>query len=426
MSSKLVLKSVSILGAAPVDVEVENGLISLIGKSNASDAQVIDCAGLVALPGFVDLHTHLREPGRENSETIATGSKAAARGGYVAVSAMANTLPVADTAAIVEQVLNIGSNIGLVDVFPIGAVTKGLAGHELSDIGSMASSKARVRVFSDDGNCVWDPLVMRRALEYVKQFDGVIAQHAQEPRLTERSQMNEGSISATLGLKGWPAVAEESIIARDILLANMVDARLHICHVTTRGGVEIIRWAKAQGMKVTAEVTPHHLLLTDESASTFDPIYKVNPPLRTQDDVTALRAALVDGTIDIVATDHAPHPIEDKECEWESAAFGMVGLETAFSIVYSTMVASGAMSWDRLESVMSIAPASIGRYANHGQHLEVGKPAHITVVNPQGSITINKDDLASKSKNTPFHGMNFQGTVVATIFNGLLTHRVGE
>ena len=426
MSSKLVLKSVSILGAAPVDVEVENGLISLIGKSNASDAQVIDCAGLVALPGFVDLHTHLREPGRENSETIATGSKAAARGGYVAVSAMANTLPVADTAAIVEQVLNIGSNIGLVDVFPIGAVTKGLAGHELSDIGSMASSKARVRVFSDDGNCVWDPLVMRRALEYVKQFDGVIAQHAQEPRLTERSQMNEGSISATLGLKGWPAVAEESIIARDILLANMVDARLHICHVTTRGGVEIIRWAKAQGMKVTAEVTPHHLLLTDESASTFDPIYKVNPPLRTQDDVTALRAALVDGTIDIVATDHAPHPIEDKECEWESAAFGMVGLETAFSIVYSTMVASGAMSWDRLESVMSIAPASIGRYANHGQHLEVGKPAHITVVNPQGSITINKDDLASKSKNTPFHGMNFQGTVVATIFNGLLTHKVGE
>ena len=426
MSSKLVLKSVSILGAAPVDVEIENGLISLIGKSNASDAQVIECAGLVALPGFVDLHTHLREPGRENSETIATGSKAAARGGYVAVSAMANTLPVADTAAIVEQVLNIGSNIGLVDVFPIGAVTKGLAGHELSDIGSMASSKARVRVFSDDGNCVWDPLVMRRALEYVKQFDGVIAQHAQEPRLTEKSQMNEGSISATLGLKGWPAVAEESIIARDILLANMVDARLHICHVTTRRGVEIIRWAKAQGMKVTAEVTPHHLLLTDESASTFDPIYKVNPPLRTQDDVNALRAALVDGTIDIVATDHAPHPIEDKECEWESAAFGMVGLETAFSILYSTMVASGAMSWDRLATVMSIAPAAIGRYANHGQHLEVGKPAHITVVNPQGSITVNREDLASKSKNTPFHGMNFQGTVVATIFNGLLTHKVGE
>ena len=426
MSSKIVLKSVSILGAAPVDIEIDGGLISLIGKSNATDAQIIDCAGFVALPGFVDLHTHLREPGRENSETIATGSKAAARGGYVAVSAMANTLPVADTAAIVEQVQNIGSSVGLVDVFPIGAVTKGLAGKELSDIGSMATSKAHVRVFSDDGNCVSDPLVMRRALEYVKQFDGVIAQHAQEPRLTENSQMNEGSVSATLGLKGWPAVAEESIIARDILLANMIDARLHICHVTTRGGVEIIRWAKARGMKVTAEVTPHHLLLTDESAISFDPIFKVNPPLRTQDDIDALRAALVDGTIDIVATDHAPHPVEDKECEWESAAFGMVGLETAFSIVYSTLVANGAMTWNRLASVMSIAPAIIGRYANHGHQLEVGKPAHITVVNPEGYVTINRDDLASKSRNTPFHGMNFQGTVVATIFNGRLTHKVGE
>jgi len=426
MSSRLILKGVSILGASPVDIEIEGGRILLIGQSNDKNSQVIDCSGLVALPGFVDLHTHLREPGRENSETIATGSRAAARGGYVAVSAMANTLPVADTAAIVEQVQNIGSNVGLVDVFPIGAVTKGLAGQELSDIGSMASSKAAVRVFSDDGNCVWDPLVMRRALEYVKQFDGVIAQHAQEPRLTEKSQMNEGSVSATLGLKGWPAVAEESIIARDILLANTIGARLHICHVTTRGGVEIIRWAKAQGMKVTAEVTPHHLLLTDESAINFDPIYKVNPPLRTQDDVDALRVALIDGTIDIVATDHAPHPVEDKECEWESAAFGMVGLETAFSIVYSVMVANGAMTWDRLADVMSISPAAIGRYVDHGQQLEVGKPAHITLVNPQGYLTVNRDDLASKSRNTPFHGMKFQGIVVATIFYGRLTHKVGE
>jgi dihydroorotase len=426
MSSKILLKSISIMGADPVDIEIENGLISLIGKSDSLDAETIECAGLVALPGFVDLHTHLREPGRENSETIATGSRAAARGGYVAVSAMANTLPVADTAAIVEQVQNIGASVGLVDVFPIGAVTKGLAGAELSDIGSMAKSKANVRVFSDDGNCVFDSLVMRRALEYVKQFDGVIAQHAQEPRLTEKSQMNEGSVSATLGLKGWPAVAEESIIARDILLANMVDARLHICHVTTRGGVEIIRWAKAQGMKVTAEVTPHHLLLTDERALSFDPIYKVNPPLRTQDDVEALRAALIDGTIDIVATDHAPHPVEDKECEWESAAFGMVGLETAFPILYSTLVANGLMSWERLATVMSIAPAAIGRYTAHGHHLEVGKPAHITLVNPEGYITVSREELASKSKNTPFHGMNFQGTVVATIFNGRFTHKVGE
>ena len=426
MTSKIVLKQVSILGAPAVDIEIQDGLITSIGSASDSGGQVMQCKGLVALPGFVDLHTHLREPGRENSETIETGSKAAARGGYVAVSAMANTLPVADTAAIVEQVRNIGSSVGLVDVFPIGAVTKGLAGVELSDIGSMASSKAKVRVFSDDGHCVWDPLVMRRALEYVKQFDGVIAQHAQEPRLTEKSQMNEGSVSATLGLKGWPAVAEESIIARDILLANMLDARLHICHVTTRGGVEIIRWAKGQGMKVTAEVTPHHLLLTDESAISFDPIYKVNPPLRTQDDVDALRSALVDGTIDIVATDHAPHPVEDKECEWESAAFGMVGLETAFSIVYSTLVANGSMSWDRLADVMSIAPAAIGRYSNHGHKLEVGGPAHITIVDPEGTMTVDREKLHSKSRNTPFHGMNFQGTVVATIFNGHFTHKVGE
>jgi len=426
MSSKIILKGVSITGDAPVDIEVTDQLITFIGKSTATDGTQMDCNGLVALPGFVDLHTHLREPGRENSETIATGSLAAARGGYVAVSAMANTLPVADTAAIVEQVQNIGSALGLVDVFPVGAVTKGLNGSELSDIGSMAASKARVRVFSDDGNCVSDPLVMRRALEYVKQFDGVIAQHAQEPRLTEKSQMNEGSVSATLGLKGWPAVAEESIIARDILLADMIGARLHICHVTTRGGVEIIRWAKARGMSVSAEVTPHHLLLTDESANTFDPIFKVNPPLRTEDDVEALRAALADGTIDIVATDHAPHPVEDKECEWESAAFGMVGLETAFSILYSTMVATGAITWARLADVMSVAPARIGRYENHGRPLEVGSPAHIILVDPKGQVTVDRDELVSKSKNTPFHGMNFQGTVVATIFNGRFTHRVGE
>lgn len=426
MSEVIVLKQVSILGETPVDIVISDGIISSIGAPTEVSGEGIDCRGLVGLPGFVDLHTHLREPGRENSETIATGSLAAARGGYVAVSAMANTLPVADTAAIVEQVRNIGDSIGLVDVFPVGAVTKGLQGVELSDIGSMASSNAQVRIFSDDGNCVSDPLVMRRALEYVKQFDGVIAQHAQDPRLTERSQMNEGSVSATLGLKGWPAVAEESIISRDILLANMVGARLHICHVTTRGGVEIIRWAKSQGMQVTAEVTPHHLLLTDESAITFDPIYKVNPPLRTHDDVLALRAGLVDGTIDIVATDHAPHPVEDKECEWESAAFGMVGLETAFSILYTTMVKTGLMSWERLAAVMSITPALIGKYLGHGNRIEVGRPAHITLVNPEGSVLVNREDLVSKSKNTPFHGMNLNGIVVATLFNGRFTHRVGR
>ena len=427
MSNALIIKAGLINGDTTADILVENGLITEIAPSvSHATATVIDAAGCVVLPGFVDLHTHLREPGRENSETIATGSLAAARGGYVAVSAMANTLPVADTAAIVEQVASIGKSVGLVDVFPIGAVTKGLAGTELADLGSMAHSKARVRVFSDDGNCVSDPLLMRRALEYVKQFDGVVAQHAQDPRLTEGSQMNEGVVASTLGLKGWPAVAEESIIARDILLANMVGAKLHICHVTTKGGVEIIRWAKSQGMKVTAEVTPHHLLLTDELAESYDPIYKVNPPLRTQSDVEALREALADGTIDIIGTDHAPHPVESKECEWQNAAFGMVGLETAFPILYTTLIKSGRISWKRAAEVMSIAPARIAGYENHGREIEVGAPAHFAVINPTGTLTVDRAQLASKSKNTPFHGMEFEGTVVATVFNGHLTHKVGN
>ena len=427
MPNSILIKGGSIHGATAQDVLMEDGIITKIAPSlEGQFDSVIEAQGHVLLPGFVDLHTHLREPGRENSETIATGSLAAARGGYVAVSAMANTLPVADTAAIVEQVSSIGKKVGLVDVFPVGAVTKGLEGHELADLGSMAHSQAQVRMFSDDGNCVSDPLLMRRALEYVKQFDGVIAQHAQDPRLTEDSQMNEGAIASTLGLKGWPAVAEESIIARDILLANMVGSKLHICHVTTKGGVEIIRWAKAQGMKVTAEVTPHHLLLTDESAQSYDPIYKVNPPLRTQEDVLALRAALVDGTIDIVGTDHAPHPVESKECEWQNAAFGMVGLETAFPILFTTLISTGLMSWDRAAQVMSQNPAAIAGYASHGQKIEVGAPAHITVVDPKGVMVVDRAQLASKSKNTPFHGMNFEGTVVATIFNGRITHKVGN
>jgi dihydroorotase len=426
MSKSLLIKSVSILGQTPVDILIENGVIANISAAISSSAdEVLDATGLVALPGFVDLHTHLREPGRENSETIATGSLAAARGGYTAVSAMANTLPVADTAAIVEQVSATGAQVGLVDVFPIGAVTRGLEGHELADLGSMAQSKAKVRIFSDDGNCVSDPLLMRRALEYVKQFDGVIAQHAQDPRLTEGSQMNEGVVASTLGLKGWPAVAEESIIARDILLANMVGARLHICHVTTAGGVEIIRWAKAQGMKVTAEVTPHHLILTDELANSYDPIYKVNPPLRTAADVSALRAGLVDGTIDVIGTDHAPHPVESKECEWQNAAFGMVGLETAFPILYTTLIGPGAMSWERAAQVMSTVPAEIGGYANHGHNLGVGAAAMIALIDPKGRMVVDRAQLASKSKNTPFHGMEFQGTVVATVFNGHLTHKAG-
>jgi dihydroorotase len=351
---------------------------------------------------------------------------AAAKGGFVAVSAMANTSPVADTAGVVEQVYALGQSAGFVDVFPIGAVTQGLLGESLSEIGAMADSRARVRIFSDDGNCVFDPLVMRRALEYVKKFDGVIAQHAQEPRLTLGAQMNEGEISSRLGLKGWPAVAEEAIIARDILIADHVKSRLHICHLTTAGGVELVRWAKARGIDVTAEVTPHHLLLTDERALSYDPIFKVNPPLRTQRDIEALREGLADGTIDIVATDHAPHPAEAKECEWQEAAFGMLGLESALAIVNQTMVSTGLMSWEAVAERMSYAPARIGRYAEHGQKIAIGSVANLTVINPTLSQRVDRDRVASRSRNTPFHGMDLQGVVTATFFRGLPTYLNGN
>jgi dihydroorotase len=293
-----------------------------------------------------------------------------------------------------------------------------LRGEALSEIGAMADSVARVRVFSDDGNCVSDPLVMRRALEYIKKFGGVIAQHAQDPRMTMGSQMNEGEISARLGLKGWPAVAEEAIIARDVLLADHVKSRLHICHLTTAGGVEIIRWAKARGIDVTAEVTPHHLLLTDDLASSYDPVYKVNPPLRTEADVHALREALADGTIDIVATDHAPHPTESKECEWQEAAFGMLGLETALSIVQKTMVDTGLLNWIQVADRMSIAPARIGGYENHGQPLIVGSVANLVVINPTQKWTVDRDLVLSKSSNTPYHGHELPGVITHTFFKG--------
>jgi dihydroorotase len=425
MNKKYLLKSVNLNGAT-VDIAIANGTVQEIGSHISQEGSIsIDCTNCIALPGLVDLHTHLREPGKEDAETIYSGSLAGARGGYVALSAMANTSPVADTAGVVEQVYRIGQDAGLLDVFPVGAVTQGIAGEHLAEIGAMADSVARVRVFSDDGNCVSDPLMMRRALEYVKKFDGVIAQHAQEPRLTENSQMNEGFVSSQLGLKGWPAIAEESIIARDVLLADHVQARLHICHVTTRGGVEIIRWAKSRGIQVTAEVTPHHLLLTDELARSYDPIYKVNPPLRTEADVMALREALAEGVIDIVATDHAPHPAETKECEWQAASFGMLGLETALSIINLTMVESGLMNWSDVADRMSSAPARIGRYSNHGHQIAPGQSAHITVMNPTSTYRVDRDRLASRSRNTPFHGMELPGTVQATFFNGEITYQAG-
>jgi dihydroorotase len=421
------------LGGLPADLLLQDGVLTRMGPGlSAPEAQVLDATGLIALPGLVDLHTHLREPGREDAETVQTGTAAAALGGYTAVHAMANTDPVADTAGVAEQIWRLGRRAGYCDVRPVGAVTAGLAGSRLAELGAMADSAARVRVFSDDGKCVSDAVLMRRALEYVKAFDGVIAQHAQEPRLTDGAQVNEGEVSGRLGLAGWPAVAEEAIIARDCLLAAHVDSALHVCHVSTAGSVEIIRWAKSKGWRVTAEVTPHHLLLTDELASSYDPVYKVNPPLRTAADVTALREALADGTIDCVATDHAPHPLEDKETEWQVAAFGMTGLETALRVVHAAMVETGLLDWAGVADRMSARPAAIGRLDArahldgngaplHGCALAEGAPANLVLYDPDVREPVDPALHASRSRNSPFAGMELPGRVQATFLRGVPT-----
>ena len=426
MSAHL-LKGIRPYNEEATDLLIVDGVIAALGAeaaqqaANYSDLKEHDFTGLVALPGLVDIHTHLREPGREDSETVYSGTRAAAAGGYTAVFAMANTTPVADNAGVVEQVLNLGRQAGWVDVHPVGAVSAGLEGKHLSEMGAMAASKARVRVFSDDGKCVSDPMLMRRALEYVKAFDGVIAQHSQDPRLTENSQMHEGKVSAELGLRGWPAVAEESIIARDVLLTEHVGSRLHVCHLSTAGSVEIVRLAKARGINVTAEVTPHHLLLTDELARTYSPLYKVNPPLRTQADVEAVREALADGTIDVVGTDHAPHPVEDKDCEWQAGAFGMTGLETALSVVIETMVKTGKLGWRGVARVMSQTPARIGRLEDQGGDIAVGQQANLAIIDPNVTRVVDGASQLTASDNTPYAGMELPGQVIATFLHGAPT-----
>jgi dihydroorotase len=417
----IILKNGSIKGEKLVDVLIENEKIKQIGNANSlshPDAEVIDISGHIILPGLVDLHTHLREPGREDAETVLTGSAAAAMGGFTAVHAMANTLPVADTAGVVEQVWNLGKSVGLVDVYPIGAVTVGLKGEKLAELSAMADSKARVRIFSDDGNCVSDPVLMRRALEYVKAFDGVIAQHAQDPRLTMNAQMNESELSGKLGLTGWPAVAEEAIVARDVLLAEHVDSKLHICHASTAGTVEIIRWAKAKGIKVTAEVTPHHLFLTQDNCQSYDALFKVNPPLRSDNDVAKLREALSQGLIDVVATDHAPHPREDKEGEWQNAAFGMTGLETALAVVVTAMIETKLMTWSDLARVMSEKPAQIGQLVEHGRPIAEGELANLCIVDPNKKFVVDATQTESLSTNNPFDKIELKGKVVHTILRG--------
>ncbi|GAA1450848.1 dihydroorotase [Mycobacterium cookii] len=418
----LVIEGASLLGEQTTDLYVDDK--GRLVDSAPNGAEVIDADALVALPGLVDLHTHLREPGREDAETILTGSQAAALGGYTAILAMANTSPVTDTAEAATRVWELGREAGLVHVQPVGAVTRGLAGEELAELGLMHRSRARVTVFSDDGKCVHDARVMRRALEYVKAFGGVVSQHSQDPALAGAAACcHLRELSGRLGLPGWPGIAEEVIVARDVMLARHTGSRVHVAHVSTAGSVEVLRWAKAQGISVTAEVTPHHLLLTTDLLAGYDPTFKVNPPLRPQEDVEALRAALVDGTIDAVATDHAPHARHDKEHAFVDAAFGMVGLETALAVVRTAVP---DLSWADVARVMSSTPARIAGLADQGRALAPGDPAHVVLVEPDAEVTVDRDASASLSRNNPWHGRSLTSRVVHTVHGGRVTVRDGR
>ena len=425
----ILLRGVRLYGEGDeVDVRIDDGQIAAIGAGLEvpGDAEIIDARGQVLLPGFVDLHTHLREPGREYAEDIETGSAAAALGGFTAVFAMANTDPVADSAVVTDHVWSRGQQVGLVDVHPVGAVTIGLKGKQLTEMGLMAAGVGRVRMFSDDGLCVEDPLVMRRALEYASGLGVLIAQHAEEPRLTVGAVAHEGPNAARLGLAGWPRAAEESIVARDALLARDAGARVHICHASTAGTVELLRWARAQGISITAEVTPHHLLLDDSRLNTYDGVNRVNPPLREASDAVALRQALADGVIDCVATDHAPHGTHEKCCEFANARPGMLGLQTALSVVVETMVNPGLLTWRDVARVMSEAPAAIVGLPDQGRPLEVGEPANLTVIDPSATWTVHGPALASRSDNTPYEAMELPATVTATLLRGRVTARDGK
>lgn len=425
--NEVLLKGVRIYGEGdPQDVLIRDGIIAEIGAGLSTEGESIDVPGQVLLPGLVDMHVHLREPGREDTETVATGSAAAAQGGFTAVFTMANTAPVTDAPVIAETVWYKGQNTNLCDVHPVGSISKNLAGKELTEFGMMADSDAKVRMFSDDGKCVDDPRLMRRAIEYARGMDVLLAQHCEEHRLTEGAVAHEGAKAAELGLTGWPRVAEESIVARDAIMSRDYGGRLHICHASTEGTVELLKWAKSQGITLSAEVTPHHLLLTDERLETYDGVNRVNPPLREQRDVEALRQALIDGVIDCVATDHAPHGSEEKCCEFDKARPGMIGMETSLALIAQIFVLDGDQDWRFVAKVMSEKPAEITKLPGHGRPIAVGEPANLCVVDTENSWVANGQDMASKSRNTPYEGMDMPVRISTTLLRGKVTCRNGQ
>ncbi|AOX05534.1 dihydroorotase [Corynebacterium sp. NML98-0116] len=421
--SVIALTNVRPYGESTVNVLIKDGQIASVGEDvDTSKAdEVLDGQGWVLLPGLVDMHVHLREPGREDTETIATGSDAAAKGGFTAVFTMANTRPVIDQPFLAEAVWNKGQSYGKCDVYPVGSITQGLEGKQLTEMGLM--SKSHVRMFSDDGKCVNDPQIMRRAIEYAKAYDVLLAQHAEDHRLTEDASAHEGPMAAKLGLRGWPRVAEESIVARDMIMSRDYGGRLHVCHASTEGTVQLLRLAKQHSSKITAEVTPHHLLLTDEKLETFNGNFRVNPPLREHRDTIALRDALLNGIIDVVATDHAPHGSEEKCVEFEHAKPGMLGLETSLAIIARVFVEAGLADWRFVAKVMSERPAEILRLEDQGRPITAGEPANLTLVDPNSPWTVEPEELASKASNTPYEGMQFNAQVKMTMLRGAITYQ---
>ena len=422
-AERIVLKGGRVVdsrGERIADVAVQGGVVVEVGEQ-LSSGRTIDASGCVVAPGFVDLHAHLREPGKEEAETIETGSRAGAKGGYTALVAMPNTDPPQDSVAVIDFVREQGKRAGLVEVVPSGCITLGRQGETLAPMAELAA--AGVRIFTDDGNGVQDELLMRRAMEYAKGLGVTLAQHCEVATLTKGAVMNECQCCTSLGLPGWPSIAEELMVFRDIELARLTGARVHFLHLSTARSVELVRAAKRDGLPITAEVTPHHLSLDETRLTTFDTVFKVNPPLRSLADIAALRAGVVDGTIDALATDHAPHPRRDKELTLDQAPPGMLGLETALGVALGVL----DVSLTQLVRIMSIHPAQIAGIADrHGRDIEPGAPANLVVFDPNATWQVEPETLASKSRNTPYVGMTLRGKVRHTIFNGDITVLHGE